>query len=215
MIKGVFFDLDGTIINSMFSHYIGWKKILLKHNVNIEKRDFFIKEGTKLQDLLNYFFLKNKITPNKILISEAIKDKNNFFIKNYNLRFYPGIKNLINFLVKEKLYVSIVTAGSKKRIYKSLPKSFIKQFNLIISGDDCKRGKPYPDPYLMALKKSKLKASECIVYENAPLGVLSAKRAKIKTVAVTNTLNRSELKNADYIVNSAIDFKKIIVNANA
>ena len=48
MIKGVFFDLDGTLIKSMHLHYNGWKKVLSKNNVNIEKLDFYEKEGTKL-----------------------------------------------------------------------------------------------------------------------------------------------------------------------
>ena len=59
---------------------------------------------------------------------------------------------------------------------------------------------------------SKLKANECFVYENAPLGIASAKKAKIKTVAVTNTLKKDYFSKSDYVVNSANDFKKIIIN---
>ena len=44
MIKGVFFDLDGTLIRSMYFHYLGWKTVLLKQDVIINKTDFYKKE---------------------------------------------------------------------------------------------------------------------------------------------------------------------------
>ena len=65
MIKAVFFDLDGTIIKSIFNHYIGWKKVLSSHDISIDKKDFYLKEGTKLQELLRYFFLNNNIKYSK------------------------------------------------------------------------------------------------------------------------------------------------------
>ena len=122
--------------------------------------------------------------------------------------------SLINYLYKKKIYLSIVTAGTKSRVIKSLPKTFIEKFDHVITGDDYIRGKPYPDPYLKALKYSKLKKEECLIYENAPLGISSGKKSKIKTVAVTNTLKKNYFLDADYIVNSAVDLKKIIIKIN-
>ena len=43
MIKGVFFDLDGTLIKSMHFHFQGWKKVLSKNNVNIEKSALLVR----------------------------------------------------------------------------------------------------------------------------------------------------------------------------
>ena len=86
---------------------------------------------------------------------------------------------------------------------------------MIITGEDCERGKPFPDPYLKALKFSNLKSKECLIVENAPLGLQSANNAKIKCVAVTNTLSNNLLQNSDFIVNSATDFKKLLIRLNA
>ena len=95
MIKGIFFDLDGTLIQSMFSHYIGWKKVLINHGVKISKNEFYLKEGTKLEDLLEFFFKNNKKKFDKNLIRKLIKQKNDYFIKNNKIKFYPGVKNLM------------------------------------------------------------------------------------------------------------------------
>ena len=55
---------------------------------------------------------------------------------------------------------------------------------LMVTAFDVKRGKPDPEPYLMGLQKGGLRAEECIVVENAPLGVRAAKAAGIFTIAV-------------------------------
>ena len=215
MIKAVFFDLDGTLVQSMFSHYLGWKKVLIKEDIKISKKDFYLKEGTKLQNLLHSFYKDNNKKYNTKKINNLIKEKNIFFLKHSRSNFYPGVLNLIKYLNKENYYICIVTAGSKIRVLRSLPKYFLEYFDKIITGDDCLRGKPYPDPYLKALKFSKFKSNQCIVYENAPLGILSAKRAKIKSVAVTNTLDKNSLNKANFIVNSATEFKKLLFKLNA
>ena len=60
----------------------------------------------------------------------------------------------------------------------------------------------------------KKKPNNCIVIENAPLGILSGKKAKIKTVAIENTLTKKYLNDADYIISSIDELKKIINNIN-
>ena len=62
------------------------------------------------------------------------------------------------------------------------PGVFVKE--KMVTAFDVKNGKPHPEPYLMALKKSKLKPWEVIVVENAPLGVESATMAGLLTLAV-------------------------------
>ncbi len=210
MIKGVFFDLDGTLIKSMHLHYNGWKKVLLKNNVNITKQDFYEKEGTKLQELLKYFFNKNNQTFNSNLLEELIKQKNKYFIENNKVKFYPGVLSLIKYLKKKNFFISIVTAGSRTRIINSISNDFLKNFDTIITGDDCKKGKPFPDPYLLSLKYSKLKKSECIIVENAPLGIKAGNAAGIQTLGITNTLDKIYLIQAKYIVDSYKEIKKII-----
>ena len=62
-----------------------------------------------------------------------------------------------------------------------------------------KKGKPYPDSYLTAAKKLRVKPTECIVVENAPYGIKAAKSAKMFCIAVTTSLPKQYLKQADII----------------
>ena len=67
------------------------------------------------------------------------------------------------------------------------------------------KNKPNPDPYKLAAKKLNSLSSQCIVFENAPLGIIAAKKAKMTCVAITNTNNQKELSNADYVINRYSD----------
>ena len=215
MIKSVFFDLDGTLIKSVYNHYLGWKKILQYEGVKITKADFYENEGKKLELLLEFFYRKNNKIFDKSIIDFLIKKKNALYIKNFKLSFYAGVLKNINLLKQQGYELSIVTAGTKKRVKKTLPSNFLKKFNTIITGDMCSHGKPSPEPYLKALKVSKFKKKECIVVENAPLGILSAKRAGIKCVGITHTVNKNKLLKADYIVKSFNEFNDLLLKLNA
>ena len=79
---------------------------------------------------------------------------------------------------------------SKKNILSSI-------FSAIITSDDVSFGKPNPEPYIKALNKLNLSSHQCIVIENAPLGIEAAKSAGITCFALETTLDRSYLTNAD------------------
>ena len=65
--------------------------------------------------------------------------------------------------------------------------------------------KPHPEPFLMASKKLNIGYDNCLVIENAPLGIISAKKAKMRCIAITNTNNRFILKDADFIIDNFQD----------
>jgi len=81
-----------------------------------------------------------------------------------------------------------------------------------VSGDSVKRGKPYPDPYIKAAKILGLRPNDCLVIENAPYGIRSAKAAGMFCVAVTTSLPKEYLKKADVIVDSLGQVNSLISN---
>ena len=80
-----------------------------------------------------------------------------------------------------------------------------KKFDIIVTGDDTKRGKPSSEPYIYAANKLKVNYSECLVFENAPLGIKSAKKAKMNCIAIASTVKKHHLKEADIIINKFSD----------
>ena len=78
----------------------------------------------------------------------------------------------------------------------------------IISGNDCKYGKPHPEPYLKALAKCKLLSERCVL-ENAPIGIEAGNKANLYTIAITNTLRKSNLIRANKIISDIVELKDL------
>ena len=87
-----------------------------------------------------------------------------------------------------------------ENLLKVMPEHVIQQFDVIVTGDDVSKGKPHPEPYLKAAAKLGVNPSECIVVENAQIGVQSAKAAQMLCVGVTSTQTTQQLQKADKIV---------------
>ena len=108
---------------------------------------------------------------------------NNYLKKNH-LKLRPGVKNIINLCNKEKIKLAFVTSTSKNNINSilfSLRKSINrKNFSFIGNSNLVKNLKPNPDIYLLALKKLKLKSTECLAIEDSQESLNSAVNAKIK-----------------------------------
>ncbi|MGE5437612.1 MAG: HAD family hydrolase, partial [Syntrophothermus sp.] len=75
-------------------------------------------------------------------------------------------------------------------------------FDVIVSGEDVHKAKPNPDPYLTAQKELGMAINECVVIENAPLGIESAKAAGMICIAIESTLGKEYLQKADFLINT-------------
>tara|TARA_B100001057_G_C22608997_1_gene855811 strand:+ start:234 stop:899 length:666 start_codon:yes stop_codon:yes gene_type:complete len=110
---------------------------------------------------------------------------NNYLKKNH-LKLRPGVKNIINFCNKEEIKLAFATSTSKNNINSilfSLRKSISKKkFDFIGNSKLVKNLKPNPDIYLLALKKLKLKSTECLAIEDSQESLNSAVNAKIKCI---------------------------------
>ena len=110
---------------------------------------------------------------------------NNYLKKSY-LKLRPGVKSIINICYKEKIRLAFVTSTSKNNVNSilfSLRKSISqKNFSFIGNSKLVKNLKPNPDIYLLALKKLKLKSTECLAIEDSQESLNSAVNAKIKCI---------------------------------
>ena len=73
-------------------------------------------------------------------------------------------------------------------------------FDIIISAGEVENGKPSPDVFLIVANKLHLKPENCVVIEDAPVGIQAANRAGMKCIALTTTHDKKELTNADLVI---------------
>lgn len=206
--KGVLFDFDGTLADTMQEHYWAWKAALGEYGISIEASDYYPLEGTGLHEVARIFTKGLRWT--EAAIDKLVLKKKRYFVNRQSITFYPGVESLVSELSNRKVPMAIITAGHLDQLNLSVPVNFLNHFEALITGDMISRDKPDPEPYLRGAESLGLKPQDCIAIENAPLGVQSARRAKIYCIAICSTVNRDELVEADEILERFDDLRSSV-----
>jgi beta-phosphoglucomutase-like phosphatase (HAD superfamily) len=198
--KCVLFDMDGVLYDSMPNHAIAWQESMAKFGIHMTAADAYATEGARGIDTIKKFMhdqLGKDITLDE---AQTIYDeKTRIFHNMPTAPIFDGVKDIMEKITKSGMSVNVVTGSGQRPLIERLLKDFGKYLDEdhITTAYDVKRGKPFPDPYLIGLRKAGCtKPTQGIVVENAPLGVKSGVSAGIFTVAINSgPLSDSALKN--------------------
>jgi beta-phosphoglucomutase len=188
--KGIIFDMDGVLVDAMPFHAEAMRIAINEETgYDIDKKIVYLLEGMPGPGLIKEIFKREKINKDidDILAEKINKRKKELFKQIQNSQAIEGAKQLIKDLRSCNCLKAIVSGASKKEIEAILDDNIgLKNFNVVIAGDDIEEGKPHPSPFQTALQRMDLKPSEAIVVENAPLGVEAAIRAGIEYIVTLN-----------------------------
>jgi beta-phosphoglucomutase len=197
--KGVFFDMDGVLLDSMPYHAEAmYQALKLEIDYQLDKKWIFLLEGMPADEFLYELF---KSTPpktiiNKERITKIVNLKKKIFKNIENITLIDGAKELLEDLNKTRCIKAIVSGSSRKEALHIIKKKIgISNFDLIITGDDVIKGKPDPQPFTTALKKTNLNRKDALIVENSPFGVMSAYHADVRYII---TLNNTPLTISDF-----------------
>ena len=115
-------------------------------------------------------------------------------------------------LKKKLIKTAIITGANRARLDELLAGHLKGFFEIAVTSDDVTNTKPFPEPYLKGAALLKLSPADCLVIENAPLGIRSAKEAGMTVIAVRTTLPDKYLRQADYIVDDLIGVRKLLTD---
>ena len=199
-LRAVLFDFDGVLADTMEDNYNAWKKACFDYGITLKREDYFPFEGIQLPTIAK--MICEKYSLNNVPFEEIVEKKETYYRKEHTLKLYPGVVEIVDKLRERGILTAIVSAGRRQRLESSVPKEFLGRFNAIITGDSIERGKPYPDPYIEAMKSLNVSPHEAIVVENAPSGIESAKSARCYCIAIASTLDKNFLNSADVIIDN-------------
>lgn len=208
--KAIIFDMDGVIVDSMPYHFLAWYEALRPIGVRVNCFDVYSKEGENWVKTLYDLLSRSGIKPTKTLLNKIFLSRQKIFKKYFKRFIFSGVQGYLACLKNKGYLIGLVTGTPIKEINHILPNKIRSLFDCIVSGDNVKKGKPHPEPYLKAAKELNLKPLECLVVENAPFGIESAKKAGMVCFALTTSLPREYLKSADYVVESLDEISLII-----
>ncbi|MCL1868048.1 MAG: HAD-IA family hydrolase [Paludibacter sp.] len=192
-IKAVFFDMDGVLYDSMPAHSAAWVRAMTQFGLNFTINDCYLNEGRTGDDTINQFVRQQfGREATRAEMDEIYALKTEFFNQSGGAQQMPFANDLLQKIKDEGRQIVLVTGSGQASLLENLNKDFPAIFNKdnTVTAFDVKLGKPNPEPYLLALKKSGRQPHEAIVVENAPLGILAAKAAGLSVIAVnTGTLD--------------------------
>lgn len=198
--RAVLFDLDGVLLKSMEQHLKAWQHAFSHFQVNIKEGDFYQLEGRGVKAVVKILIQKYGIDAK---LRQVITDtKIAYYNKNFKAEFYDGIYTLLDTLHRQHIKMAVVTGGMRDRVYKIVEDYFQDYFSAIVTSDDVQKTKPSPEPYLKAASMINHAPEECVVIENAPMGIESGKAAGMTVIAICTTLGKNYLSGADVITDS-------------
>jgi beta-phosphoglucomutase len=208
--RAIIFDMDGVIIDSMPYHYLAWYEALRPWGISVKCFDVYQREGERWDKTLKDLLRQARIRPTEEVLKKIFSYRQKIFKKYFKRYIFKGVDRFL-FCLKQKGYIlGLVTGTPSHEIRAILPRKIRTLFDCVVAGDAVKYGKPNPAPYLRALRLLRLKAGQCLVVENAPLGIRSAKAAGIFCLALNTSLPSEYLKEADLVVEKLEDIPGLI-----
>ncbi len=205
-VGAVIFDLDGTLVDSMW----------LWHDIDVEfleKRGLTLPE-TYQKEIEGMSFTETATYTKKLFqLSESIEELkaiwNRMAIEKYTYEvpFKSGAEDFLKYCKKEKIPVGIATSNSRELVNAvATSLNFNDYIQEIVTSCEVDHGKPAPDVYLEVANRLGVQPKDCLVFEDVPMGIMAGKNAGMKVCAVEDTFSAAQQeekrKLADYYISS-------------
>lgn len=198
MIKGIIFDMDGTIVDSIPYHYEAWKKFFNEKKIAdfSKKLDTFKDKGGSTLDFMRSIYgnLYSKKELKKIIEEKEIVFRR---ISKGKIKPISGFIEFLNFIKSKNILVGLASNAIKKNVSMIINELEIyDHFDSIICGDEVIDGKPNPEMFNETIDRFNIDKSECLIFEDSLEGVLAAKNSGIKVIGITSSNSNKVLTDA-------------------
>ena len=213
MIKAVIFDLDGLLIDSEPLWQEAEIEIFQQVKINLTNKLCLETKGLRIDQVVEYWFQKypwnnlSKKAVEDLIVSKVIE-----LIESKG-EALPGVEQVISFVQQKPVQLALASSSSSKIIKAALQKLGLGElFSQIYSAESEPLGKPHPGVYLTTARKLGVLPQECLAIEDSLNGVLSAKAAQMKCLAIPEgpQINNSRFNIADLQLKSLVDFDESV-----
>jgi beta-phosphoglucomutase family hydrolase len=186
------FDCDGTIVDSMPIHYLAWKRALAEWNCTFSEELFYAWGGVSVPDVIRRLNAAQGLN----MPVEAVADRKESF-------YYEGLPQLqpvaevLEHIDDQygRIPLAVVSGSSRESVEASLTTlHLLDRFDALVCAGDYTKGKPDPEPFLLAASRLKVDPKSCLVFEDAELGVQAATAAGMASVLVPGPKERMASK---------------------
>lgn len=195
----VIFDMDGVLIDSARPHFSSWQCLADEHGATVSEQLFAATFGRQNRDIIPMIF--GQVSPDRLVQLAERKEHIYRELIREQPPIVPGAIELIEALFAAGVPLAVGSSGPLENIEQVLKAMGVRsKIPTIISAADVTRGKPDPQVFQLACRQLGMPPARCAVIEDAPVGVLAAKSAGARAVAVLMHHPRSAFSDADLIV---------------
>ncbi len=208
MIKAIIFDMDGVLIDSVKYLYEAFNLALKKYDVYINNEDIKKYLGKPMREKIKMwkeeYNIKEDIDIAKF--SKEVFELEMNLLKE-NVKVDKNLLDLVQSLKENNLKLAVATSSPKSRAENILELIGLKEnTDVLLTDEDFEKSKPNPDIFLKTAERLGVNPEECVVIEDAVNGIIAAKNAGMKSIALlTKYHGKDEFNDADLIINSLVE----------
>jgi HAD superfamily hydrolase (TIGR01509 family) len=211
VLRAIIFDFNGILINDEPVHLEMFQRVLKEEGIALDDKDYYARYlGLDDRGCFQAVFKDHGRELEESSLAQLIRRKALYYRASIGkkLTVFPGVRDLIPALASS-LPLAIASGALRSEIQMMLESIGLdKYFQAIVSAEDTREGKPGPEIFVKALALlnqrqigKPIQPPECLVVEDSKEGILAARRAGMKCLAVPNSLPVEELHAADAVVN--------------
>ena len=184
--KGIIFDCDGTLADTMPLHWRAWQAIAQRHRLHFPEERFYELGGVPTRDILKMLAQEQGVPIDHLAVAHEKE------IEYLPLLHQVEPVNAVVGVAREhygKIPMAVASGGTKKIITQVLEHlGIVKLFDAIVTSEDVTRQKPAPDIFLEAARRIGLPPKFCRAYEDTELGLQAIRAAGMEAVDVRDLL---------------------------
>ncbi|MFE1833882.1 HAD family hydrolase [Streptomyces sviceus] len=204
--KALLFDNDGTLVSSLESVHRCWTRWAAEFGITAEAFAQVELHGRPAVEIAADL-LPADVVPRALARIEELEVAD---VPNGGVHLLPGTAAFLDSLPADRW--AVVTSATRRLAEARLEAVGILPKTLV-AADDVTRGKPDPEPYLLAARELGVDPSRCVVFEDAPAGLRAGRAAGMTTVALTTTHQAHEL-DADLVVENLSALSALVTAGN-
>lgn len=217
MIKAVLFDFDGVVVDSEPVHYKTFMEFTRSLGITVDKERWYREfAGTGSKNIFTVLLGEAGITDEKTIDEYVEKRKEAYgeLVRQGKVGRVDGIDEFLEKLKRKKIKAAVVSGGHPENIKSALSLFGLENyFETIIGSGNYKRRKPYPDAFVTAAEKLKVKPEECIAIEDSVSGFRSAKDAGTKVVIMESpALKYLDKSKAEAVIKNFKEFPEELLS---
>lgn len=209
-VSALIFDMDGTMIDSMACHALSWMEFTRRHGIQIDVTDLMRRTtGRTGAECMRELF-QRELSDEEAWGYIAIKEQLYRDLFGPVFAEVPGFKQFAALTLRRGLKLGVGTAGDRQNIAFAMQHLHLPvQPHAMVGGDEGLPGKPDPAIFLEVASRMGVRADECIVFEDAPLGIEAARRAGMQAVAICTTHTAEQLA-GPHVIAAAGNYLELI-----